>query len=289
MEMNQVRYFLAVCEHHNFTHAAGASNVSQPSLTTSIKKLEEELGGELFVRDRAGCRLTPLGKLMYPRLHRVSVETRGAKAEAVRHARLESVPIRLGVGETIGHNIISKGLERFQSIFPQVEVELIVETIEELFAGLRRNEFDAVVTAENVNPDLYHTDPLYLEEYQVVVAHGHSLAKSKTVSVAELANTRLLDRPNCELRDAFHATCAQHGHTLYATYSSNRLDWLIDLTKRGLGAVILPSTAIPIDCKLVALSIIDVNITRQVTASRYRHQTSRPETNKLIREITRGG
>ncbi|MFH3972590.1 LysR family transcriptional regulator, partial [Acinetobacter baumannii] len=75
MEMNQIRYFLAVCEHRNFTHAASASNVSQPSLTTAIKKLEDELGGELFVRDRAGCRLTALGKLMQPRLRKSHDET----------------------------------------------------------------------------------------------------------------------------------------------------------------------------------------------------------------------
>lgn len=84
MEMNQIRYFLAVCEHRNFTHAASASNVSQPSLTTAIKKLEDELGGDLFVRDRAGCRLTTLGKLMQPRLQKAHDETRQAKAEAVR-------------------------------------------------------------------------------------------------------------------------------------------------------------------------------------------------------------
>ena len=71
MEMNQIRYFLAVCENRNFTHAARASNVSQPSLTTAIKKLEDELGGPLFLRDRAGCRLTPLGKLVRPRLEKI--------------------------------------------------------------------------------------------------------------------------------------------------------------------------------------------------------------------------
>ena len=288
MEMNQVRYFLAVCEHHNFTHAAIASNVAQPSLTTAIKKLEEELAGALFVRDRAGCCLTPLGKLMYPRLRKMSIEARSAKAEAVRHARLDSVPISFGVGETIGQNTISNGLERFRSIFPQVEVELIIGTTEELFAGLRRSEFDAVITAEDVNQDLYYTDPLYLEEYRVVVACGHFLANLETISLAELANTHMLDRPNCELRDAFLATCAQRGHTLYAAYRSNRLDWLIDLTKRGLGAIILPSTAIPMDPGLVALPLDDVDIRRQVTASRYRLHASRPETNRLIQEIARG-
>ena len=79
--MNQIRYFLAVCQHRNFTHAASASNVSQPSLTTAIKKLEQELGGDLFVRDRAGCRLTALGKLMQPRLQKAHDETQAAKAE----------------------------------------------------------------------------------------------------------------------------------------------------------------------------------------------------------------
>lgn len=68
MEMNQIRYFLAVCEHRNFTYAAAAPNVSQPSVTTAIKKLEHELGGPMFLRDRAGYRLTPLGLIVQPRL-----------------------------------------------------------------------------------------------------------------------------------------------------------------------------------------------------------------------------
>ena len=119
MEMNQIRYFLAVCEHRNFTHAASASNVSQPSLTTAVKKLEDELGGDLFVRDRAGCRLTALGKLVQPRLQKIYDETRQAKAEAVRHMRLERVPITVGVGETIGHSRISAAMERMRKRVPQ--------------------------------------------------------------------------------------------------------------------------------------------------------------------------
>ena len=94
MEMNQIRYFLAVCEHRNFTHAASASNVSQPSLTVAIKKLEDELGGNLFIRDRAGCRMTALGKLLHPRLEKVHMETREAKAEADKKA-LEAKTITL--------------------------------------------------------------------------------------------------------------------------------------------------------------------------------------------------
>lgn len=288
MEMNQVRYFLAVCEHRNFTHAASASNVSQPSLTAAIKKLEAEMGGALFLRDRAGCRLTPLGKVLYPRLERISSESRDAKAEAVRHTRLERVPISIGVGETIGHSKISTCVERFRVRLPQAEIELIVGPTDELLSGLRGGHHDIVVASSQVNPDLYRIDTLYQEEYRVVVSKDHPFSDLKAVTLDALAQTNMLDRPNCEMRDTLHGTCSDHGHVLYAAYRSNRVDWLLELARQGSGAVILPATAIPVDQGLVSLPIDGIDIAREVVALRFRHQASRPEANELIREFSRG-
>ena len=287
MEMNQVRYFLAVCEHRNFTHAAGASNVSQPSLTAAIKKLENELGGALFIRDRAGCSLTPLGKLVKPRLERVHAEAQEAKAEAARHTRLERVPVSIGLGETIGHTRVSEAVERFRARVPRADIELIVGTHDALLTGLRGGEHDVVVTAERASSELYRIDSLYSEAYRVVVANDHPLAKLCAVSLSDLANTNMLDRLNCEMRDTLHNTCADHGQDLYAAYRSNRVNWLIELARQGSGALILPATAIPRDDRLVSLPIEGVEISRDVVALRYRHQTSRPETNELVREISR--
>ena len=174
MEMNQIRYFLAVCEHRNFTHAARASNASQPSLTgaiqpsltAAIKKLEDELGGPLFLRDRAGCRLTPLGALLRPRLQNVQRETREAKAEAIRHVRLDRVPIAVGVGGTVGQGRISEAVERHRLRRPEAEIELIVDARDALLEGLRDGRFDIAVTAAEASPDLYRVDPLY----RVVIA-----------------------------------------------------------------------------------------------------------------------
>ncbi|MBE1207489.1 LysR family transcriptional regulator [Aminobacter carboxidus] len=287
MEMNQIRYFLAVCEHRNFTHAASASNVSQPSLTTAIKKLEGELGGELFVRDRAGCRLTALGKLMRPRLQKIYDETRRAKAEAVRHMRLERVPLSVGVGETIGHSRISAAMERMRKRVPQAEIELIVASSSGLLAALRDGDLDVVVTSDKVSEDLYRIDHLYEEDYRVVVSKSHPLSELKTISLSTLAETDMLDRLNCEMRDTLHGACADHGHELYAAYRSNRVDWLVDLARQGSGAVILPVTAIPSDIGLVSKPIDGLEISRTVWALRYRHQATRAETNDLIREMMR--
>ena len=288
MEMNQVRYFLAVCEHRNFTHAASASNVSQPSLTTAIKKLEDELGGALFIRDRAGCRLTPLGQLVKPRLERVHAETREAKAEAVRHTRLERVPIGIGIGDTVGNNKIAAAVERFRGHLPQAEIELIVGRTEGLLTKLRDGQLDIVVDSTDASPDLYRIDYLYDEQYRVVVKKDHDLAKLDAVTLGDLAKTTMLDRPNCEMRDTLHSTCSDLGHALYASYRSNRVDWLIDLARQGAGAVILPETAIPTDTTLTTMPIEDMHIQRDIVALRYRHQSGRPEADELVKEMARG-
>ncbi len=287
MEMNQVRYFLAVCEHRNFTHAASASNVSQPSLTTAIKKLEDELGGALFIRDRAGCRLTQLGQLVKPRLERVHSETREAKAEAIRHTRLERVPIGIGIGETVGNNKLAAAVERFRERLPQAEIELIVGRTEDLLTKLRDGQLDVLVASIDASPDLYRIDDLYSEQYRVVVKKDHELTKLDAVTLSDLAKTTMLDRPNCEMRDTLHATCSDLGHALYASYRSNRVDWLVDLARQGSGAVILPETAIPNDNALTTMPIEGMQIQRDIVALRYRHQSGRPEADELVKEMAR--
>lgn len=120
-----------------------------------------------------------------------------------------------------------------------------------------------------------------------MVSKSHPLSELSAISLATLAKTDMLDRLNCEMRDVLHGTCADHGHELYAAYRSNRVDWLVELARQGSGAVILPATAIPPDMGLVSKPIDGFEISRTVLALRYRHQTTRPETNDLIREMTR--
>lgn len=97
MEMHQIRYFLATARVLNFTRAADDCNVSQPSLTRAIQKLEDEFGGELFRRERSRTHLTDLGRQMLPHLER----TLEAAHAAMQLARgLESV----NGGAKVGHS-----------------------------------------------------------------------------------------------------------------------------------------------------------------------------------------
>ena len=92
MEMQQIRYFLAVCDQGSITHAAQLTYVSQPSLTQAIKKLEDEMGGVLFTRTRSGCQLTPLGRMVESKLRKIYKELQATKAEAIRFTRLNTIP-----------------------------------------------------------------------------------------------------------------------------------------------------------------------------------------------------
>ena len=74
MHMNQLRYFLVLCEEGNFTRAADRCGVTQPSLTKAIKTLESKLGGKLFDRNKFETQLTELGKLVRPRMQRIDQE-----------------------------------------------------------------------------------------------------------------------------------------------------------------------------------------------------------------------
>ena len=287
MEMNQVRYFLAVCEHRNFTHAARASHVSQPSLTAAIKKLEEEFGGPLFLRDRAGCRLTPLGALVRPHIESVQRQALEAKDEAARYNRLERVPISVGLGETVGQKKVANSVERYRRIFPKADIELIVDSRPLLLEGLREGSLDVAVTSGEANDELYRVDSLYSEKYRAVLAADHELGNQFAVSLEDLSKTNMLDRLNCEMRESLHQSFAESGHDLYAAYRSNRVEWLLAMARRGSGVVILPDSSIPDEPSLVSLPIDGLEIERSIVALRYLHQPSRHEVETLVKEIAR--
>ncbi len=102
MEMHQVRYFLALCETLNFTRAAEHCNVSQPSLGRAIGKLEQEMGGPLFRRERNLTHLTDLGRLMSPHLENIYSASEAAQVEAKSFREIETAPLNLGIMCTIG-------------------------------------------------------------------------------------------------------------------------------------------------------------------------------------------
>ena len=172
--MHQIRYFLAVSEYLNFRRAAEECHVSAPSLTRAIQKLEDEIGGKLFRRERNLTRLADLGTLIRPHLKRVLFEAEDAKITAEQFLRLELAPVKLGVMCTIGPIYFMGFLSDFQAKHPGVELTLIDGTAEKLNELLRNGWLDLAILAQpQPFPDTFRTTPLYRERFCVAFPVGH--------------------------------------------------------------------------------------------------------------------
>ena len=125
MEMQHVRYFVALAGTLNFTRAAEQCNVSQPALTRAIQQLEHELGGPLFHRERGNTHLSELGRMMLPYLQTVEESCRAARDQAQAVKKLERATLTIGTMCTIGPQLVSQLLVRFRAEHPDVEVQVV--------------------------------------------------------------------------------------------------------------------------------------------------------------------
>ena len=165
MEMHQVRYFLAVCETLNFTRAAERCNVTQPALSRAIQKLEEELGGQLFRRERSLTHLTDLGHLMRPQLEKVVMGEKAAKAAAREFLKLDDAPLKLGIMCTIGPLRGIGFLADFRARHPGIAVTLKEGVPTELSEMLMSGDLDvAIMAQEKPFDERFDRRPLWLTD-----------------------------------------------------------------------------------------------------------------------------
>jgi DNA-binding transcriptional LysR family regulator len=264
MEIHEIRYFLAVCRTLNFTRAAEQCNVTQPALTRAIQKLEGELGGLLFSRERGNTHLTELGRLMQPHLEEVLARTMAAREQAGRFLRLESAHLRLGVMCTIGPLRFVGFLNRFRADHPGIELTLTESVPARLSEALLQGELDVAVMAKADGFDeRLRAEPLYDERFVVACSVGHPFARRNTITMKEMDGQIYLQRINCEYRDALREHCEACGAHIVRSYRSEREDWIQTMVAAGMGVCFLPefSATHP---GVVTRPVQDPEVTREV-------------------------
>jgi LysR family transcriptional regulator, hydrogen peroxide-inducible genes activator len=264
MELHEIRYFLTLSQTLNFTKAAEACHVSQPALTRAIQKMEDELGGLLFSRERGNTHLTELGRMLKPHLEEVVARTQAARETAGRFLRLDGAHLSLGVMCTIGPLRFVSFLSAFRAQHPGVEVTLVEAVPDRLCELLVGGELDVALMAR---PDAYPPPltprKLYDERFVIACSAGHRFARQNVVRVAELDSQSYLSRINCEFYDVLRDTCIQSGARLVDCYRSEREDWILTMVAAGLGVCFLPeySATVP---GVVARPVIDPSVARDV-------------------------
>ncbi|MGR8997898.1 MAG: LysR family transcriptional regulator [Gammaproteobacteria bacterium] len=289
MEMQQIRYFLAVCDQGTITHAAQLTYVSQPSLTQAIKKLEDEIGGVLFMRTHSGCQLTPLGRMVEPNLRKIYRDLQATKAEAIRFTRLNTIPLRIGLMTTIGPQRLSPYLAWYQQDFPNIELELIIDNEAGLIKQLDSELLDVVISAPTqLLASPYQSTLLYEERYVAAFSTTHRFNQLQKVDLKAIQSEPYLDRLNCELREELKCICQNQEINLYAAYRSNSEEWILRMAQAGIGVALMPEYTLPKNATDISYRYLsEPEISRQVYAI-YTHQASvKPELQALIANLSR--
>jgi LysR family transcriptional regulator, hydrogen peroxide-inducible genes activator len=241
MELHEIRYFLALSHTLNFTKAAEACHVSQSALTRAIRKMEDELGGLLFSRERNNTHITELGRLIEPHLTEVIAKTGEVKQTATRFLKLEKANLALGVMCTIAPVQFVSFMGRFRADNPGVEVTLLEDVPDRLCDLLVKGELDVSLMAR---PGGFaaplQASELYSKRFVIACSAGHRFATRQRIMMAELDGEFYLSRINCEFYDVLDEMCRKQGVNLIKSYRSEREDWILTMVAAGLGVCFLP-------------------------------------------------
>jgi DNA-binding transcriptional LysR family regulator len=287
MEMHQIRYFLAVCTTLNFTRAAETCNVTQPALTRAIQKLEEELGGLLFHRERKLTHLTDLGNLVRPQLEQILKQSDQAHTTAKSFLQLRDAPLRLGVMCTIGPVRFVSFLSRFGADHPGIEVSLTESVPDALIGMLMEGQLDIVITTAPEEPnDRLDFRKLYEERFVVAFPPGHRYEALTEVPIKEISGEAYLSRANCEYYERLENALAEQMVTVDDVFRSEREDWIQIMVMAGMGICFMPeySAVLP---GLGTRPITDPPVTRTVHLATVGGRRFSPAVATFIKAIDR--
>ncbi len=289
MEMHQIRYFLALCEEHNFTRAAQACHVTQPSLTRAIHFLEEELGGALFHRERTGTRLSELGRTVRPYLEEVYAKAQAAQAEARAFGRQRRTRLTLGVMCTIQPDALIGLIGGLRARHPDLELDIVDASANALEERLLAGSLEvALYCLPGREPDarLHHL-PLFREPMVIAVAAAHPLAALDAVRPRDLNGQHYVHRLNCEFRGTVGPVWEAQGCTDCETiYRSERDDWILAMIASGLGFGFMPRSCVT-HPGVVARPLVEPDFWREVALVTVRGRPHAPAVGALLREAMR--
>ncbi|MEP6633525.1 MAG: LysR substrate-binding domain-containing protein [Luteimonas sp.] len=245
MNLRDLRYFVALAEHKHFGRAAAACFVSQPTLSTQIRKLEEELGIVLVERAPRKVMLTPAGRDIAARARGIVDDVEQMKEAARRSRDPEAGTVRLGMFPTLGPYLLPHVVPLLGARFPKLELLLVEEKSDVLLTRLREGKLDAGLLALPVHDDQLHTEFLFEESFVLAVSKQHPLAGKASLSIKELGKQRLLllEDGHC-LRDQALDVCQLAGAHEMTDFQATSLETLRQMVAANVGVTLLPTLAI---------------------------------------------
>lgn len=188
------RIFYVVANHSNITKASEELNISQPAISKSIKSLEEQLGGKLFIRTKKGVILTEEGKEFYKYIKHAIEYINNAENKFTDLINLECGCIKIGINTTLTKEFLLPYLEKFNTLFPKIDIQIITDLTSNLMQKLRNGLIDIVIF--NINDKEYGNEIEIIKCRKItdcfVVNNKYKDLINKELSLSDLNNYPLI-------------------------------------------------------------------------------------------------
>ena len=259
MLIRHLSYFIALAREQHFARAAEACRITQPTLTAAIKKLEEDLGVRLVIRDRRFLRLTEEGEKLLLWGRQILVDYGSLREDLAGLRRGLVGTLHLGVIPA-AMSAVSVLTSRFSAAHPAARVEIRSMTSRAIEAALDAFEIDAGVTYLDNEPlERVRKVPLYRERYVFVARHGHPAAKNATITWKEAASQRLcLLSEDMQNRRIINKVGASVGVDIEADVVSNSFIGILSHLHHGEWASIVPHTFVGLFAGSAEFSAVDL-------------------------------
>ncbi|MCG6157689.1 LysR family transcriptional regulator [Rubinisphaera margarita] len=242
MELDQLRYFLRVAERQNFTRAAEDLGISQPALSRSIQKLEDELGQPVFERKTRSVSLTDAGTLLQARVQQVLAILEDTKAEITDDG--QSGRVRVGAIPTIAPYFLPDFLRKFANEFPKATLIVQENTTDNLLKSCTQGEIDLAILALPLPARYLEVEVLFEEELLLVLPPEHPLVAKEKIRVNDVEPYPfvLLDEAHC-LSDNIVSFCRNRSFQPVAVERTSQLAMVQELVSLSHGVSMVPAMA----------------------------------------------
>ncbi len=287
MNINELRYIVAVAQTRNFRRAAEKCFVSQPALSTAVLKLEEELGVRLFERSRAEVSITTVGLVIVEKAAQVLEEVEQIRQLARQGKNPLAGPLKLGAIHTVGPYLLPDLIAQLHRSAPEMPLVVEENTTAHLEAQLRNGALDVALIALPFSAPGILTQALYTEHFEVVVPKGHRWSGRASVSSPELSEEQVLLLPSVHcFSTQVVETCPELGSKHAVVQQGNSLETIRNMVASGMGITVLPASANSPKYRSTLLDIIPFKAPPPVRriGMAWRKSFSRPEVLEVIRE-----
>ncbi len=241
MNFRALQYFVKLAELKHFSKAADACFVSQPTLSTQIRKLEEELGVSLVERAPRKIMLTPIGEDIAHRARHVLRDIEHIKDAARRSRDPQTGTIKLGIFPTLAPYLLPHVIPVIRQRYPELRIQLAEEKTDEILNMLDQGRLDAGLLALPVEEHGMEIEMLFEEPFVMAMPSSHPLSDKQSISLSDLEGTELLllEEGHC-LRQHALAVCKMAGAHERVDFHATSMETLRQMVAANAGVTLMP-------------------------------------------------